>query len=176
MPTIYIGLSAALVIAAVTAFVFHRLVTSSAAVEAPVDFLNTFSPERYRPMLQLLSEEEFLFLAAQPGYRKDLGKAFRRNRIRIFRAFLDRVDRDFGRLHAAARAALVCSPDAQTDLASLLVRQRLTYLRATLAIEFRLGLYRLGLAPMQLPGMVELLEGMRSQLAAAAPQTAPAIR
>lgn len=176
MPTIYIGLSAALVLAAVTAFVFHRLVTSAAAVEAPVDFLNTFSPERYRPMLRLLSEEEFLFLAAQPGYRKDLGKAFRRNRIRIFRAFLARVDRDFRRLHAAARAALVCSPDAQTELASLLVRQRLTYLRATLAIEFRLGLYRLGLAPMELPGMVELLEGMRSQLAAATPQTAPAIR
>lgn len=176
MPAIYMGLSAALVLAAVTAFVFHRLVTSSGAVQTPVDFLNTFSPERYRPMLQLLSEEEFLFLAAQPGYRKGLGKTFRRNRIRIFRAFLDRVDRDFRRLHAAARAALVCSPDAHADLGTLLVRQRLTYLRAMLAIEFRLGLYRLGLAPMELPGMVELLEGMRSQLAAAAPQSVAAMR
>src|SRR5258708_34531219 len=62
----------------------------------------SFSMQRYQPMAMLLTDDDLLFLAAQPGYRPKMGKNFRRERRRIFRMYLRELAGDFHRLHAAA--------------------------------------------------------------------------
>src|SRR5690242_18336963 len=62
----------------------------------------TFSPEAYRPMMRLLQESDFRFLAAQPGFSPQLGRRFRAARRQIFRGYLRILRRDF------SRAASVC--------------------------------------------------------------------
>src|SRR5215471_20655160 len=58
-----------------------------------------FSLARYEPMGRLLAEEDFVFLAAQPGYRPEIGAKLRRERRQIFRLYLRELSRDFHRLH-----------------------------------------------------------------------------
>ena len=180
MPTVYVGVIAALVLSVATAIVFYRLLAAPRAASAPAEFLDTFSTERYRPMLRLLDDDEFAFLAAQPGFRKEIGRRFRRERIRIFRSYLTRLQRDFHKLHAAARVAVTYASEDGAELASILLRQRWTFLWVCAAVQFRLCLYQAGLTTMDLRGMVDLVEAMRCQLAAAAqpprPHSVAAIR
>ena len=98
MPTVYVGAGAAIAVAAAIAWWFHRSLTAASRPTATAGFLNTFSAERYRPMGLLLDEGEFRFLAGLPGYSKDLGRRFRRERVRIFRGYFARLKRDFHRL------------------------------------------------------------------------------
>src|SRR5271166_3889725 len=65
---------------------------------------DVISLAHYEPMTRLLADEDFQFLAAQPGYRPEIGAKFRRERTRIFRMYLRELARDFHRLHAEARA------------------------------------------------------------------------
>jgi hypothetical protein len=162
---VYVGAGAAIAVAAAIAWWFHRSLTAASRPTATAGFLNTFSAERYRPMGLLLDEGEFRFLAGLPGYSKDLGRRFRRERVRIFRGYFARLKRDFHRLHEASRLALVLASGDQAGLAGVLLRQRWAFTCACFAVEWRLLRYQAGLAAMECPQVVEMLEDMRAQLA-----------
>lgn len=123
-----------------------------------------FSPARYRPMIRLLAEDDFTFLASQPGYRPEIGTKLLRERRRIFRMYLNELGRDFHRLHAEARALLADSPEQHPELVGLLLRQQLIFWRAMAGIELRLAPRAAGLGHMHARGLVEAIEQMRLDL------------
>src|SRR5579862_7271657 len=80
------------------------------------DDTGEFTLARYQPMERLLAEEDFLFLASQPGYTPEIGAKLRRERRRIFRLYLRELAHDFLHLHAEARRMVADSKAEHADL------------------------------------------------------------
>jgi hypothetical protein len=119
----------------------------------------------YQPMARLLAEEDFQFLAAQPGYRPEMGAKFRRERTRIFRMYLRELARDFHRLHAQARAILAESPEQHGEMVGVLIRQQLNFWRAIAGVEVRLVAVQAGMGKLDVGRLVGVVEAMRIDVA-----------
>lgn len=135
---------------------------SSATLDS--DEIAGFSLERYQPMGRLLAEEDLVFLKSQPGYRPEMGKRWKRERRRIFRLYLAELKTDFRRLHAHARELVAGSGADSAVLVEVLMKQQLTFLLATTALEFRLALQRIGVGKLDITPLIELVETMRLDL------------
>jgi tryptophan 2,3-dioxygenase len=132
-----------------------------------------FSISRYQPMEHLLSEEDFAFLASQPGYEPEIGARWQRERRRIFRLYLDELKRDFRRLHAEARVMAANADAESAEMVGILMRQQVTFWRAMAGLELRLALRAAGIGKVDVRPLIELLEAMRVDLAHfSAPQAA----
>jgi hypothetical protein len=121
-----------------------------------------FSLARYEPMLRLLRDDDLEFLAAQPGYKPEIGKKLRADRRRIFRLYLTELVSDFRRLHATARLAVADSPAENSKLVGVLMRQEVTFWTALAIVEARLMLPGV---QVDVRGFVETVEAMRVDLA-----------
>jgi len=104
-----------------------------------------FSLDRYQPMGRLMAEEALVFLKSQPGYRAEIGERWKRERRRIFRLYLAELKADFRRLHAHARELVAGSGADSAGLVDVLMKQQVTFLMATTALEFRLALEWIGI-------------------------------
>ena len=143
----------------------------SAALSDGEDF-SEFSLDRYRAMERLFSEDDVRFLEAQPGYRREIGIRWKRERRRIFRAYLRELKEDFRKLHAQARELVSQSGAESAGLVEVLMKQQAIFLWATTALEFRLVLHRLGVGKVNAAPLIQLIEAMRLDLAQrAAPET-----
>src|ERR1041385_2461454 len=89
---------------------------TAAAIPAPL------SPERFRPMERLLSEEDFRYLAAHPGATPRMVRRLRAERRRLFRAYLRSLQRDFTRIYSAIQLILVQSEVDRPELAAALLK------------------------------------------------------
>lgn len=138
---------------------------SSTRADAQSSETGTFSLARYRPMARLLAEDDFVFLAAQPGYRPEVGAKLRRERRHIFRLYLRELACDFHRIHAGARAMVAQSDEQHAELVGLLVRQQVTFWRSIALIELRLLAQGAGLGKVEVWGLVEAVDTMRRELA-----------
>jgi len=134
------------------------------------NWLRSFSAARYRPMLRLLSEEDYEFLMA---HSKDAAvvKRLRAERRRIFRMYLSNLVRDFYRLHRAARMLILESQEERSDVAERLMRIRVDFIMAVLAVRCRLALHTLGIGTVDVRHLIEALEGMRADFRTLAPVT-----
>lgn len=119
-------------------------------------------PGRYRPMLRLLADEDFRFVSANPSLKKTL----RTERCRLFRGYLRCLTRDYGRLLAGLRHAMVQSGVDRPDLAQALVRNRLRFAVALCNAEIRLVLYSAGIGKVDISGLVAALDALRTQAGA----------
>jgi hypothetical protein len=119
-------------------------------------------PGRYRPMLRLLADEDFRFVSANPS----LKKTFRTERCRLFRAYLRCLARDYGRLLAGLRHAMVQSGVDRPDLAQALVRNRFRFAVSLCNAEIRLVLYSAGIGKVDISGLVGDLDALRTQAGA----------
>jgi hypothetical protein len=124
-----------------------------------------FSLDRYQPMARLMAEEDLVFLKSQPGYRAEMGERWKRERRRIFRLYLAELKADFRRLHAHARELVAGSGADSAALVEVLIKQQLTFLMATTALEFRLVLQQIGIGKVDITPLIELVEAMRMDLA-----------
>jgi hypothetical protein len=124
-----------------------------------------FSLDRYQPMGRLMAEEDLVFLKSQPGYRAEMGARWKRERRRIFRLYLAELKADFRRLHAHARKLVAASGADSSDLVEVLMKQQMTFLMATTALEFRLALQWMGIGRVDITPLIELVEAMRLDLA-----------
>jgi hypothetical protein len=124
-----------------------------------------FSVARYQPMGRLLGDEDLLFLKSQPGYRPQIGARWERERRRIFRLYFGELKRDFRRLHAQARELVAHSDADSAGLVEILMKQQVTFMRATMALECRLLLQRVGLGKADIGPLMELIDAMRADLA-----------
>ena len=129
-----------------------------------VDQCLALSLDKYKPMERLLREDDFRFLAAQPGYSPQLGRRFRTERRRIFRGYLRNLKRDFGRVSLAFQLLIVHSAEDRGDLASMLIRQRFLFALGMLAVEGRLLLHAAGVGTVEVSGLIRSLEEMQFQM------------
>jgi hypothetical protein len=129
------------------------------------DVSANFSLDLYQPMAGLLAEDDLVFLKSQPGYRAEMGGRWKRERRRIFRLYLDELKNDFGRLHAQARELVAQSGADSAGLVEVLMKQHMTFLRATMALEFRLVLQSMGIGKVDVAPLMQLIEQMRADLA-----------
>ena len=124
-----------------------------------------FSLDPYQPMAALLAEEDLAFLQAQPGYHAAMGARWKRERRQLFRLYLRELKNDFGRLHAQARKMVAQSGAESAGLVEVLMRQQMTFLRATTALEFRLVLHAMGIGKVDIAPFMQMIEAMRVDLA-----------
>ena len=116
-------------------------------------------------MAGLLADDDLMFLQAQPGYRASMGTRWKRERRRIFRLYLRELKNDFRRLHAQARELVAQSGADSADLVEVLMKQQITFSRATTALEFRLALEAMGIGKVDVAPFMQLIEAMRVDLA-----------
>ena len=152
----------------------YRKLSSQPDSEVAVDQCLVLSLEKYRPMERLLQEDDFRFLAAQPGFSPQLGRRFRTERRRIFRSYLRNLRRDFSRLSSAFRILIVHSVEDRGDLAKSLMRMRVMFAFGMLAVEGRLLMHAAGMGAVNVSGLVASLDTMQAQmrLMLTPPQTA----
>ncbi len=140
-----------------------RIVESEQKTDISLDQC-VFSPNKYRPMQRLLQEEDFRFLAAQPGYSAKIGRRFRAERRRIFRAYLRHLRKDFSGMSLVVKALIIHSAEDRPELAQAVIRLRLLFAMGMLAVEARLLLYTFGLGTMDVSCMVEYVETMQRKI------------
>jgi hypothetical protein len=146
---------------------FRSVLRAGASVPQDRAWLDEFSIDKYRPMLRLLSERDFEYLALQSGFTPDIARRLRQERRRIFRAYLRNLNRDFNRLHAAARELVAQAPEDRSALASALFTYQVTFLCAIVAVHLRLMLYIIGIGTVDVRRALNTLESFRVEIAAA---------
>jgi hypothetical protein len=124
-----------------------------------------FSLARYQPMERLLADDDLAFLKSQPNYRPAMGRRWQRERRRIFRMYLAELKEDFHGLHTQARELVAASGADSAALVDVLMKQHLTFLRATAALEFRLALEQIGIGKADAGPLLTMIEAMRLDLA-----------
>ena len=134
--------------------------------EVTPEWLEEFSVGNYYSMEDLLGEEDFEFLEGQPGFDVSLYKRLRRDRLRIFRQYLNRLIADFNRLHTYARFLLAKSEQDHSALLMRLIWLKLRFSLTVLRVEVRYLACRLGYHPLVTGGLVRALAEMSEQLKA----------
>lgn len=137
-------------------FVSRMRILSVAEESAPA----VVSADRYRPMLRLLSDEDLEFVAGNSSLRRTL----RSRRRELFRSYLRCLTRDYAHLLAGVRAVMVRSGVDRPDLAQALARNRVLFVMAICKIEMRLTLHAVGVGKVDISGLVDALEALRSQV------------
>lgn len=150
-------------------WLLRRLLAPQAVSECDPEWLDEFSIEKYRPMLRLLADDDYDFLAMQAGQTMSTIRQLRRERRRIFRAYLRSLTSDFQRLHLAGRMLLVYSKEERPELAQKLVEQRIHFTLTILNVHFRLVLHTLGIGKVEVRGLLGSLDALRMEVAASQP-------
>ena len=118
------------------------------------------SADRYRPMLRLLSDEDLEFVAGNGSLRRTL----RSRRRELFRSYLRCLTRDYAHLLAGVRTVMVRSGVDRPDLAQALARNRVLFVIAICKVEMRLTMHALGVGKVDISGLVDALEALRTQV------------
>lgn len=153
-----------LTVGAVLAFLFRRLIAGPKSLPVSVDWINDLSVARYRPMERLLSEEDFRFLASQPGFSKKMLRRLRSERRKVFRGYLACLSRDFALVGAALRLMMMYSTQDRPDLAGILYKQQALFVFGMLGVQWRLALHACGLGTVDVSNLVHAMDFMRLEL------------
>jgi hypothetical protein len=144
--------------------VLRRLFAATSIDDVTPEWVETFSVERYLPMAGLLSNEDFAFLAAQPGFDPSIYKKLRRERLAIFDQYLSRLILDFHKLHTTARFLVARSEQDRSDVALRLVRLRFNFALAVIRVQVQYQLCRLGVGTVDAQALILRLRQMSDQL------------
>jgi hypothetical protein len=117
---------------------------------------------RYRPLLRLLGDEDFGFVAGNPK----LLRALRTERRKLFRTYLSCLTKEYGRLLAGIRLVMVQSRVDRPDLARALAKNRVLFAVAICRIEYRLAMQSFGLGKVDISGVVEAFDRLRESAVA----------
>ena len=157
---------AVLGVLAAVAFVllFRRVHARAEAAQTDLGWSSEFSITKYRPMERLFLEEDYDFLAAQPGFHPKIYGKLQAERRRVFRHYLRCLRKDFNRLSTAAKTLLLMAPQDRPDLARNILKQRVMFSFALWGVEMRLLLQTAGLGTVDVRRLVGAMESMREQL------------
>jgi hypothetical protein len=144
--------------------VLRRLYRKPLLDEITPEWLESFSLDRYRSMSSLLSDDDFEFLSRQPGFDLSLYKKLRRERLAIFRQYLDRLIVDFNRLHLTARSFVAQNPQDSSDAAAKLIRLQFDFSKAVLRTELSYKLCRLGICTVDVTVLLGPLQSLTEQV------------
>ena len=178
MPTdavLYPILAAAVAMAAGFALLLRKLASRHAHAGPSCEWLEDFSPESYAPMERLLDEQDFVFLARQPGYEPGIARRLRAERKAIFRGYLARLVRDFNQLLGLAKLMVVFAEKDRSEFATALWRQQATFYWAICILEIRLALYPMLLGTWNIQGLLETMQRLHSEVLQRAAATVPEV-
>lgn len=161
MPAMNVWISAVLplfLISLALVFLLRKLAVHKGATGYDPQWLEDFSISKYRPMLRLLSEDDYEFLASQAGYQGKIASQLRSERRKVFRAYLRNLVRDFHRLHQVAKLMAIYSSYDRPELTAALLRQRVTFSLAVFAIRGRLVLHTFGVGVVDVRHLIGSLD------------------
>ncbi len=144
--------------------VLTKLSRKCSALDVTPEWLESFSAASYYPMEGLLNDEDFKFLSRQPGFDLSLYKKLRRERLQIFKQYLNRSIIDFNRLHAAVRSILPYAKEDCSEMVSRLIWLKLRFSLAVLKAELSYRLCLLGFHSLAVRSLIGELEAMHLQL------------
>lgn len=124
--------------------VLTRLLRVSRPSEFTTEWFENFQVSSYAPMQGLLAQDDFVFLSRQPGFDPALIQKLRRDRLRIFREYMNRLIVDYNRLHTLAYFVISQCKEDQSALFTDLLSMRFQFWLATVQVEFRYALCYLG--------------------------------
>lgn len=110
---------------------------------------------RYRPMERLLAAPDAVFLQRQDGFSSDMSREFRARRRKLFRAYVRCLARDFARIYRTLEITLIESRQDRPDLVRLMMKQKVRFVLAMLAIELRLAVHASGVSRMEVERLVQ---------------------
>ena len=160
--TISVATSAAML--AAVAILFRRLRSPNRSLPVTAEWIETLSPEYYRPMMRLLDVRDLSRSAALPGFTPAIAYALRKQRCLLFQAYLHCLSAEFGRVCAALKLVLLNSRVDRPDLASALLRHQMRFACSVLVIRIRVFLYRWGIGAINATSLVILFDITRLQL------------
>jgi hypothetical protein len=162
MPLFFIALALGLVV--------WKMTSRTRPADYDPAWLEEFSIAKYRPMLRLLSEDDYEFLASQAGYQGKIASQLRAERRKVFRAYLRNLVRDFHRLHHVAKMMAVYSIQDRPEFATALLKQRIVFSVAVTGVRARLVLHTVGIGAVDVRNLIETLDQMRSNVNTLIPQ------
>lgn len=149
-----------------------RRVAAGSQLPVTVEWMETLSVERYRPMLRLLDQDDLSFLKSQPGFNPAMAGRLRRQRCNIFNGYLKNLAADFQRTCSALKLVMLHAQTDRPDLSAALLRAQAAFALGLLQVEVSLALYRLGVASVDVSGLVKLFDGMQIELRSLVPTSA----
>ncbi len=158
-PLLLLGLVLALLVPVIVKLLKRRPIQ-----EVTPEWLESFSVASYYPMESLLNDEDFRFLSRQPGFDLSLYRKLRRDRLHIFKQYLDRSIVDFNRLHIAVRAFLPYVEEDCSDIVSRLIWLKFRFSCAVLNAELSYLLCLIGFKSLAVRSLILQLEEMSAQL------------
>ncbi len=99
-------------------------------------------------LLRLLDEGQFQFFRTQPDFTSKLATKFRVERCQLLREHLRHLENDFKLVCEALKVIIVESRQDRPDLASLLLRNQITFAYRMVRVRFRLMCFRWGMGPL----------------------------
>ena len=145
-----------------------KLFRKNSAGEISAEWLESFSVASYHPMERLLNDEDFKFLSRQPGFDLSLYRKLRRERLKIFKQYLNRAIVDFNRLHRVVLAILAQAEQDQSEVLSGLIWIRLRFFGSVVRAEINYRLCLIGFQTLAVHSLIAHLDEMNSQLTAVA--------
>jgi hypothetical protein len=152
-------LGTAIVLLGLMCWLFARLVRTRRVFDIDLAWWSAFSPERYRPVTRLLSDEDLQYALELAGRDRKLAAAFRRRRIQLLRRYLKEMAADFDKLQAVGQL-MVEAGTAGRELRELLFEQRLRFTLAMFSAELHMLGFRIGISRVDASGLVGALNGL----------------
>lgn len=161
-----VAVATVLSVAALSAILYRLLGGHQSKGGAAIAGSEDFSPLRLAPMQRLLGSEDFEFLKKQPGYRPEIAAKLRARRVKIFKSYLGNLAAEFHQLHRAIRVLTLHAPTDRSEIARLLVEQRLLFSVRLAQVHIRLAFYAFGVQPADVSALVQTVDAMRQQVQA----------
>lgn len=122
--------------------------------------------DRYRPMARLLREDDWTYLASQPGFAPSHIRAIRSKRRAIFRKYLSCLSGDFASICLLVRALMVQSDVPRPDLEKAVFRCQLAFATSLLRVEYCLITHAVGITSvtMDISGLLSTLDEIGEQV------------
>lgn len=136
-----------------------------AAPEKAPEWVNSFSATAYQPMHALLCADDFSFLSNQPGFDLDLYKRLRKERLRIFRQYMNRLIADYNRLHTGARVLIARNEQDRSEMMQRLFHFKFNFMKAVFHAEMNYLLCRIGIRTFEVRLLLLRLEELSAHVA-----------
>src|ERR1700681_3919833 len=153
-----------LAVAVAIGLLVRKAAFGGSALPVTAEWIDELSIEHYKPMMRLLDGGDIQFLRTQPGFTPKMASKLRKQRSQIFRGYLRSLQADFGRVCAAIKLIMLHSKRDRPELAASLLRNQAMFAIGMVGVEFRLGLYRLGLCGVDVSSLVKNFDRMRLEL------------
>ena len=149
-------------IGAMLLFLARRLFRKPAPSDCSWTWIELPPAERYGPMLNLLSEDDFSFLKSQPGYDATVCRRLRRERRRLFRSYLQSLRRDFNGITRALHTLAVHSTQDESQLLLGVFRASAQFSLRLWVLDLRYAAFVLGIGKVDVRPLIAAADSLRA--------------